>query len=313
MALPVLLQKLFGNSGVGPKLRPDIIPTTVNNVSADASGNIAITNIDTASSAGKLTTARTLSITGDGSGSGSFDGSKDLAIGLTLTNSGVTAGSYGTSANASPTYSGSFTVPYVTVDAKGRVTGIKNVTITLPADNSTATSSALGLVKIGSNITVSDGVISVSKTNVTSALGYTPLQAAPVTSVDGKTGAVSLSGVYQAKGSYLSTSGGTVSGNLTVTGTLKGATIQSTSDSRLKADITPYTADLSSISAYRYTLNADGMTHIGLIAQEVKAAIPEAVSTDSDGFYCLDYNAIVAVLVDKVNELEKRLNKASEN
>lgn len=29
MALPILLQKLFANSGVGPKLRPDIIPDTV--------------------------------------------------------------------------------------------------------------------------------------------------------------------------------------------------------------------------------------------------------------------------------------------
>lgn len=29
MALPILLQKLFANSGVGPKLRSDIIPTTV--------------------------------------------------------------------------------------------------------------------------------------------------------------------------------------------------------------------------------------------------------------------------------------------
>lgn len=29
MALPILLQKLFANSGVGPKLRADIIPDTV--------------------------------------------------------------------------------------------------------------------------------------------------------------------------------------------------------------------------------------------------------------------------------------------
>jgi hypothetical protein len=41
---------------------------------------------------------------------------------------------------------------------------------TLPA----ATSSTLGGVKIGSNITVSNGTISLSKTNVTAALGYTP-------------------------------------------------------------------------------------------------------------------------------------------
>lgn len=43
---------------------------------------------------------------------------------------------------------------------------------TLPA----ATSSALGGVKIGSNITNSSGTISVTKTNVTNALGYTPPQ-----------------------------------------------------------------------------------------------------------------------------------------
>lgn len=29
MALPILLQRLFANSGVGPKLRPDIMPTSV--------------------------------------------------------------------------------------------------------------------------------------------------------------------------------------------------------------------------------------------------------------------------------------------
>lgn len=43
-------------------------------------------------------------------------------------------------------------------------------TYTLP----TATSSVLGGVKIDSNITVSSGTISISKTNVTTALGYTP-------------------------------------------------------------------------------------------------------------------------------------------
>jgi hypothetical protein len=43
-------------------------------------------------------------------------------------------------------------------------------TYTLPA----ATGSTLGGVKIGSNITVSSGTISISKTNVTNALGYTP-------------------------------------------------------------------------------------------------------------------------------------------
>ena len=43
-------------------------------------------------------------------------------------------------------------------------------TYTLPM----ATSSTLGGVKIGSNITVNSGTISISKTNVINALGYTP-------------------------------------------------------------------------------------------------------------------------------------------
>lgn len=58
------------------------------------------------SSAPKLTTARTISLTNDVSGSTSFDGSDNASISVTLANSGVTAGTY----------------PKVTVDSKGRVT-----------------------------------------------------------------------------------------------------------------------------------------------------------------------------------------------
>lgn len=50
------------------------------------------------------------------------------------------------------------------------MTPASSSTYTLPS----ATSSTLGGVKIGSNITVSSGTISLSKTNVTTALGYTP-------------------------------------------------------------------------------------------------------------------------------------------
>lgn len=52
-----------------------------------------------------------------------------------------------------------------------------NDKITIAAKNTTygaATSSTLGLVKTGSNITNSSGTISITKDNVTSALGYTP-------------------------------------------------------------------------------------------------------------------------------------------
>lgn len=57
-------------------------------------------------SAGKLTTARALALTGDATGSLTFDGSADASMAVTLANSGVTAGTF----------------TKVTVDAKGRVT-----------------------------------------------------------------------------------------------------------------------------------------------------------------------------------------------
>lgn len=57
-------------------------------------------------SAAKLTTARTISASGDASWSVSFDGSANASAALTLANSGVTAGTH----------------TKVTVDAKGRVT-----------------------------------------------------------------------------------------------------------------------------------------------------------------------------------------------
>jgi len=56
---------------------------------------------------------------------------------LYLTKSGVSANSYGPSADASPGHSGNFKVPYVTVDKYGRVTAAADKTITLPASGNT--------------------------------------------------------------------------------------------------------------------------------------------------------------------------------
>ena len=63
-------------------------------------------------SASKLTTGRIISTSGDTTGSVSFDGSSNVTIPLTLSNSGVTAGTYRS----------------VTVDGKGRVTTGSNPT-----------------------------------------------------------------------------------------------------------------------------------------------------------------------------------------
>ena len=86
-------------------------------VARDASGNFAAGTITAALSgnaatATALRTARTLAVSGDATGSASFDGSANATIALTLANSGVAGGTYKS----------------VTVDAKGRVTAGSNPT-----------------------------------------------------------------------------------------------------------------------------------------------------------------------------------------
>ena len=70
------------------------------------------------------------------------------------------------------------TAGFMSADDKTKLDGIATGANNYTLPN--ATSSNLGGVKIGNNITVSSGTISLSKANVTSALGYTPFNSANV-------------------------------------------------------------------------------------------------------------------------------------
>ena len=74
-------------------------------------GDVKITRVDEAGTADKLKTARTIALTGDATGSATFDGSANKDINVTLANTGVTAGTYNN----------------VTVDTKGRVVSASNI------------------------------------------------------------------------------------------------------------------------------------------------------------------------------------------
>lgn len=70
---------------------------------------------------------------------------------ITHDDSGVTAGSYGDSAAQTPAFGGTFKVPYVTVNAKGHVTGISAHNVTIP--NTAASTSASGIVQLNNTVT----------------------------------------------------------------------------------------------------------------------------------------------------------------
>lgn len=96
----------------------------------------------TADKAAILSTARTIAISGDVTGSASFNGSANATIAATLANSGVDVGSYGQSSAATLAFGGSFIVPCVTFDAKGRATGATQYTVKLPAAPTSVTGNA---------------------------------------------------------------------------------------------------------------------------------------------------------------------------
>lgn len=91
---------------------------TAGTLVANIEGNLA----GTANAANVLSTARTISATGDAAWSVNFDGSANATAALTLANTGVTASTYGTTTS----------VPTIAIDGKGRITSASNTNIAFP-------------------------------------------------------------------------------------------------------------------------------------------------------------------------------------
>jgi hypothetical protein len=111
------------------------------------------------------TTARTETLSGDVNGSASIDGSANWTITTTLANSGVTAGTYGSSS----------AVPVVTVDAKGRVTGVTTTSLAGGGQYfGTAATKAIAYNSnaISENVTVTAGNNGLTAGPVTVGTGY---------------------------------------------------------------------------------------------------------------------------------------------
>ena len=118
-------QDTTGNAATATQLAT---ARTIGGVSFDGSADISLPGVDAtgnqdttgnAATATALATARTLSASGDATGSASFDGSANADIALTLANSGVSAGSYGSTTG----------IPVITVNAKGLVTAVSTASV----------------------------------------------------------------------------------------------------------------------------------------------------------------------------------------
>lgn len=106
-----------------------------------------------------------------------------------------------------------------------------------------------------------------------------------------------------------------VAGNTRVGGDLKATgdvTAYYSSDRRLKDNIKPITSALDkidNINGVEYDWNTElQSTHtghdVGVIAQEIEAVLPEAVTTRDNGYKAVNYNKVIPLLLQAIKELK---------
>lgn len=162
-AIPSRTSDFANNSGYITSSALNGYVKSVNGTSPDSNGNVSISVSGGGSSGGSNYTLPTAS--------NSTLGGVKVGSGLTINTSGVLSADV----TASTLTAYAKTTDLSAVAKTGSYNDLTNKP-TIPAAYTlpNATSSTLGGVKVGSNISVSNGTISVTKSNVTSALGYTP-------------------------------------------------------------------------------------------------------------------------------------------
>lgn len=161
-AIPSQTSDLANNSGYITSSALSGYVKSVNGAVPDSSGNVTI-SVGGGSSGGSNYTLPTAS--------GTVLGGVKIGSGLTINTNGVVSADV----TSSTLTAYAKTTDLSAVATSGSYNDLSNKP-TIPSAYTlpNATSSTLGGVKVGGNISVSNGTISVTKNNVTSALGYTP-------------------------------------------------------------------------------------------------------------------------------------------
>jgi len=176
-------------------------------------------------------------------------------------------------------------------------------------------SSVTGGLKLGGNLSEATTIgagsnkfsITGSSSNVFDVDGGTLM----VNAVDGRVGIGNTSPTYKLD----------VTGDARVTGTVFTAKVQGTSDMRFKKDIKKIegaSQKLSSLGGYTYIWKdkkdfpnqalGEGKD-MGVIAQEVEKVFPSAVSTNKEGYKSVNYNALIPVMIEAINESNRKINE----
>ena len=101
-------------------------------------------------------------------------------------------------------------------------------------------------------------------------------------------------------------------GSLTCDGDVTAFRQTTSSDERLKKNITPISNGLDKVLKlqgvnYQFTHDRDNRREVGLIAQQVEEVVPEVIGEREDGMKTVNYGALVGVLIEAVKELTQEV------
>ena len=257
-----------------------------------------------------ITGNQSITVSGDASGTGT------TAITLTLANSGVTAGNYGSGT----------AIPVLSIDAKGRITSASTSSITLPTGQTAGSATAGYLSYAGTTKTAGQLDGGATDPTNTTRLNYDGYLYATKFYGDGS----SLSGVgvtitddvsidntrYLFWGSSTSGTASTIGVSSTKlyfnpnSGTLNAVNFNSLSDATLKTDVKPISNAVETINAIdgvEFTWKENGNKSYGVIAQEIEKVLPDIVETNNTGIKSVNYVALTGFLVQAIKELNIEL------
>lgn len=96
------------------------------------------------------------------------------------------------------------------------------------------------------------------------------------------------------------------------TGTLNATEFNSLSDEELKTNLKSIDNALdivNSIEGYRFNWKDGNDASIGVMAQQLEGILPELVSTDR--YKSVNYNGLIAVLIEAIKQLNAKLESAN--
>jgi hypothetical protein len=272
-----------------------------------------------------------------------------IAIDTAAITSGTLADARLPATGTAGTYANASHVPVITTDAYGRVTAVTNTIIQIANTQITGTiitaqiaDSAITTAKIANGaivtIDIADGNVTAAKlanTAVTAGV-YGGATAIPVVTVDAQGRITSASNVAVSSGTTITddtttnatrypmmstattgsiSAANTSSTKLTFnpsTGTLSATIFTATSDANAKTNIQPLenaTNTVKQIQGVSFDWKDTGKASYGVIAQEIEKVLPSVVHTNPDGGKAVDYNTIIAFLIESIKEQEERIKQ----